>query len=94
LCRYLWQLAVRETILLAPRNRPETDSGIGFGCVIKQRGAVMLWALIVSLILSYPLVEVVEGWLIRRSAVKKLAAMRKHAASGDRWDVARGQWTT
>jgi hypothetical protein len=54
----------------------------------------MLWALIVSLILSYPLVEVVEGWLIRRSAVKKLAAMRKHAASGDRWDVARGQWTT
>jgi hypothetical protein len=54
----------------------------------------MFWALIVSLILSYPLVEVVEGWFIRRSAVKKLAAMRKHAASGDRWDVTRGQWTT
>jgi hypothetical protein len=35
---------------------------------------------------------IVEEWLQRRRDVEHLAAMRKHAALGDRWDVVRGQW--
>jgi uncharacterized protein YjiS (DUF1127 family) len=41
-----------------------------------------------------PLIEIVEGWLLRRSALKQLAEMQEHAVSGHRWDVTRGQWTT
>jgi hypothetical protein len=37
----------------------------------------------------YPMVE---EWLQRRRDVEHLAAMRKHAALGDHWDVARGRW--
>jgi hypothetical protein len=36
---------------------------------------------------------IVEEWLQRRRDVNHLAEMRKHAALGDHWDVARGQWT-
>jgi len=34
----------------------------------------------------------VEEWRIYRSAVKDLVEMRRHTASGDKWDVVRGQW--
>jgi hypothetical protein len=53
----------------------------------------MWWTLILSVVFTYPLVELIEQRFIRRSALKDLAVMRKHAASGHRWDVTRGQWT-
>jgi hypothetical protein len=37
-------------------------------------------------------VFIIAFGFIRRSALKDLAAVRKHAASGHRWDVTRGQW--
>jgi hypothetical protein len=52
----------------------------------------MWWVLVVSLVLGYPAVEMAEEWRLRRRARKDLAEMRKHTASGHRWDVTRGQW--
>jgi hypothetical protein len=52
----------------------------------------MWWVLVVSLVLGYPAVEMAEEWRLRRWARKDLAEMRKHTASGHRWDVTRGQW--
>jgi hypothetical protein len=54
----------------------------------------MWWTLILSVVFVYPVVELIEQRFIRRAALKDLAAMREHAASGHRWDVTRGQWTT
>jgi hypothetical protein len=47
----------------------------------------MWWGLIVSLVLAYPAIEMVEEWRLRRAARKHLAEMRRHAASGERWDA-------
>ena len=52
----------------------------------------MWWAFMVSLVLTYPVIEMVEEWRLHRSAEKDLADMRRHTASGHRWDVTRGQW--
>jgi hypothetical protein len=52
----------------------------------------MWWGLIVSLVLAYPAIEMVEEWRLRRAARRHLAEMRRHAASGQRWDATKGQW--
>ena len=52
----------------------------------------MWWGLVVSLVFLYPVVEMAEEWRLRRSADKDLAEMLRRAASGHRWDAARGQW--
>ena len=52
----------------------------------------MWWVFMVSLVLTYPVIEMVEEWRLHRSAEKDLADMRKHTACGHRWDVTRGQW--
>ncbi len=52
----------------------------------------MWWGLIACLVFVYPVVEAVEEWRLNRAVRKKLMEMRKHAASGHRWDVTRGQW--
>jgi len=59
--------------------------------LINQRGFVMWWELIVSLVLAYPAIEMVEEWRLHRAAQKHLAEMRRHAASGQRWDATKGQ---
>jgi len=55
---------------------------------------LVIWCgLIVSLafVYVYPAIEMVEEWRLRRSTEKDLAQMRE-TASGQRWDVTRGQW--
>jgi hypothetical protein len=52
----------------------------------------MWWGLIFSLFFIAPAIEVVEEWRLTRGVQKDLISMRKHAASGHRWDAARGQW--
>lgn len=41
-----------------------------------------MWLLILSFVFACPLIEMVEGWLLRRSALKQLAEMRNHSVSG------------
>jgi hypothetical protein len=52
----------------------------------------MWWTLIIGLVLAYPAFEMVEEWRLQRAAQKDLVEMRRHAASGHRWDATRGQW--
>jgi len=52
----------------------------------------MWWGLIISLVLAYPAIEILEERRLRRSAEKDLMQMQRHAASGHRWDVTRGRW--
>ena len=52
----------------------------------------MWWGIIIGLVFTYPAIEMVEEWRIHRSGEKDLVEMRKHTASGDKWDVVRGQW--
>jgi hypothetical protein len=52
----------------------------------------MWWGLIVSLVFLAPIVEAVEEWRLHRGAQRDLIKMRRHAASGHRWDVALGRW--
>jgi hypothetical protein len=81
-----------EVIFLPHRRRPETKICYS-GSLLNQRGlGHMWWVLVVSLVLGYPIVEMAEEWRLRRWARKDLAEMRKHTASGHRWDVTRGQW--
>jgi hypothetical protein len=79
-----------EVIFPAPRRRAETK--IRYSTTWLNEGSVMWWALVVGLVLGYPVVEMAEEWRLRRWARKDLAEMRRHAASGHRWDVTRGQW--
>jgi hypothetical protein len=64
-------------------------------CALDQPTKVLvIWCgLIVSLafVYVYPAIEMVEEWRLRRSTEKDLAQMRK-TASGQRWNVTRGQW--
>jgi hypothetical protein len=57
-----------------------------------SEGLVMWWAFIITVVLVYPAVEMVEEWRLHRAAEKQVTEMRKHAASGHKWDVTRGQW--
>ncbi len=57
-----------------------------------NEGLVMWWGLIIGLVFTYPAIEMVEEWRIHRSAEKDLVEMRRHTASGDKWDVVRGRW--
>jgi hypothetical protein len=42
-----------------------------------------MWlGLIVSLVFTYPIIEVIEEWRIRRSSEKDLREMRKHVSAG------------
>ena len=52
----------------------------------------MWWGLIFSLFFIAPAIEAVEEWRLHRGVQKDLIDMRKHAASGHKWDVTRGQW--
>ena len=52
----------------------------------------MWWVTIISLVLAYPAIEMAEEWRLRRATEKELAEMRRHAASGRRWDATKGQW--
>jgi hypothetical protein len=52
----------------------------------------MWWGLIFGLLFAAPVIEAVEDWRLQRGVQKDLTEMRKHVASGDQWDVTRGQW--
>jgi hypothetical protein len=52
----------------------------------------MSLGLIVSPVFTYPIIEMIEEWRLRRSAKKDLRAMRKHVSAGDQWDITRGRW--
>ena len=52
-----------------------------------------MWlGLIVSLVFTYPIIEVIEEWRIQRSAKKDLREMRKHVSADHQWDITRRQW--
>jgi hypothetical protein len=55
-------------------------------------GLVMWWALIVSFVFIAPVVKTIEEWRLHRGAQRDLIEMRKHAASGHKWDVTQGRW--
>ncbi|SRR6266403_1576444 len=80
-----------ETVFLVSRRSPETKIRYQNSWSTNE-GLVMWWGLVVSLVFLYPVVEMAEEWRLRRSADKDLAEMRRRAASGHRWDAARGQW--
>jgi len=52
----------------------------------------MWWALIVSFVFIAPVVETIEEWRLHRGAQNDLVEMRKHTASGHKWDVTQGRW--
>ena len=52
----------------------------------------MWWGLIFGLLFAAPVIEAVEDRRLQRGVQKVLTEMRKHVASGDQWDVTRGQW--
>jgi hypothetical protein len=54
----------------------------------------MWWVAFLSLFFLLPAAEMADEWRLHRSAEKDLVEMRKHTASGDRWDVTRGRWIT
>jgi hypothetical protein len=47
-----------------------------------KEGLIMWLGLIVSLVFTYPIIEVIEEWRIRRSSEKDLREMRKHVSAG------------
>jgi hypothetical protein len=52
----------------------------------------MWWGLIISLVFIAPVIEAIEEWRLHRGAQRDLIEMRKHSASGHKWDVALGRW--
>jgi hypothetical protein len=52
----------------------------------------MWWGIIFSFLFLAPVVEIVEDWRLHHSADKQLTEMRKHVASGHKWDVTLGRW--
>jgi len=82
-----------DEVIFLPREDVLKPRSAIQGHSSNQRGlGHMWWVLVVSLVLGYPVVEMAEEWRLRRWARKDLAEMRKHTASGHRWDVTRGQW--
>jgi hypothetical protein len=52
-----------------------------------------MWCgIIFSLLFLAPAVEIAEEWRLHRSADKQLTEMRRHVASGQKWDVTSGKW--
>ena len=54
----------------------------------------MWWVVYLTLFFVLPAAEMADEWRLHRSADKTLIEMRKHAASGERWDATRGRWIT
>ena len=52
----------------------------------------MWWVVYLSLSFVLPAAEMADEWRLHRSADKDLIEMRKHVASGEKWDVTRGRW--
>jgi hypothetical protein len=51
-----------------------------------------MWGVFAGITVFIILLQVIEGWRLRREDKKRLIGMRKHFAMKHRWDALRGRW--